>query len=49
MVEIDGSEFVVLTQEMAAVRFRELQRRIGSLERYQDGITRALDLLFLGF
>jgi toxin CcdB len=49
VVEIDGREFVVRTQNLAAVHVRELRRRVGSLVEYQDDIKRALDLLFLGF
>ena len=49
VVEIQGTQFAILMQEMAAVRLRELQRRIDSLQEYQDEIKRALDLVFYGF
>ncbi len=49
LIEIDGVEFVVLTQEMAAIPVRDLQNRIGSLAEYQDEIKRAIDILFFGF
>ena len=48
VVQVEGAEFVVLMQEMAAVPTRELQRRIGSLGAYQDSIKRALDIVFFG-
>jgi len=49
LVEIGGAEFVLLTQELAAIPKRELRHRVGSLAAYQDQIRRALDILFFGF
>lgn len=48
VVEIQGAEFVILMQELAAVPVRELQSRAGTLGHYQDDIKRAMDLLFFG-
>ena len=49
LVEVNGTEFVILTPELAAVPARELRNRVASLASYQDAIKRALDILFLGF
>jgi toxin CcdB len=49
VVEVNGAEFLILTQELAAIPARELRSRVASLAAYQDAIKRALDILFLGF
>ena len=47
--DIDGVPHVMLTQAIASVPARELRRSIASLDQQRDQITRALDVLFLGF
>jgi toxin CcdB len=49
VVEVNGAEFLILTQELAAIPARELRSRVASLAAYKDAIKRALDILFLGF
>lgn len=49
LVRLDGRELVVMIPLLASVPVRELQRPVGSLVSDQDGIKRALDVLFLGF
>jgi toxin CcdB len=49
IVRIDDMDYVVLTQELAAVPRSSLRRPIGSLAEWRDEITRALDVLFIGF
>jgi toxin CcdB len=49
VVQIDDQEYVVMTQELAAVRRSQLRRRVGSLVDHRDAITRALDVLLVGF
>ncbi len=46
---IEGREFVMATQYMAAVPEGELRSAVGSLADKQDEIAAALDMLFLGF
>ena len=46
---IEGSEYVMVTQFMAAVPVRELGRPAGSLGHAFERIRAALDLLFDGF
>jgi toxin CcdB len=48
VVDVDGTSFVVLMPEMAAVPTRVLQTRIGSLIKDHDAVKRALDILFFG-
>jgi hypothetical protein len=40
---------VLMTQELASIQKRYLQRPIASLADHRDDITRALDMLFTGF
>lgn len=47
--DIEGAPHVLLTQALASVPARELRRRVGFLAREGDAITRALDILFLGY
>ena len=49
VVRIDDQDFVVVTQELSAVRRSELRRKVGSLADRRDEITRALDILLVGF
>ncbi|KAB7628227.1 CcdB family protein [Alkalilimnicola sp. S0819] len=46
---IQGREFVMATQYMAAVPGGELRSGVGSLAEEQGEISAALDMLFLGF
>nr|WP_321985132.1 CcdB family protein [uncultured Lichenicoccus sp.] len=49
MFEIEGTRHVLVTQALAAVSGRELKPAVGLLDAGHDSITRALDLLFVGF
>jgi toxin CcdB len=49
IVEIDGRRHVLLTQAIAAIPRRELRPAIASLATYRDSITRARDILLIGF
>lgn len=46
---IEGLEFVMATQYMAAVPEGELRSGVGNLAERQEEISAALDMLFLGF
>ena len=48
MASIDGEDFVLLTQQLAAVPLGTLGARVGNLESMRDEIVRALDFLFSG-
>jgi len=47
--DVDGAEFVMVTQFASAVRIGELGKPIGTLEPHFAEITAALDMLFQGF
>lgn len=47
--QIDGQEYVMVTQFMSAVSARELARQVGNLSACQDQIVAAVDLLLQGF
>jgi toxin CcdB len=47
--DIDGTPHVLLTQAIASIPARELRRPVASLGPQRDAITRALDILFLGY
>lgn len=47
--DIEGTPHVLLTQAIASVPARDLRRPVASLARERDVITRALDILFLGY
>ena len=49
IVRIDDKEFILVTQQLSAVPRSILRRRVGSLAEWRDDITRALDLLLIGF
>lgn len=49
VVRLDDEDFVMMTQELAAVPCRDLRRKVGSLFDRRDDITRALDVLLTGF
>jgi toxin CcdB len=46
---IDGREYVMLTQQVAAVPAAALGAPIASIQEHDDTITKALDMLFQGF
>ena len=46
---IEGQSHVLVTQAIASVPLRELKMPIASLVEHHDQITRALDILLLGF
>lgn len=48
-VEIEGEQFVVITQELVTVRASALGTVRGSIAQHRDAIIAALDLLFVGF
>jgi toxin CcdB len=48
-VEVDGQPFVLVAQELVAVRKSVLGDARGSISRERDAIIAALDLLFTGF
>jgi toxin CcdB len=48
-VVVDGKEFVIMTQELVAVRKNVLGPGRGTLTHERDQIIAALDLLFTGF
>lgn len=47
--DIDGKPYVLITQALASIPARELKRPVGSLTPHYDDITRALDILLIGF
>ena len=49
VVRVDDEDYVVMTQEVSAVPRFSLRRKIGSLADRRDEITRALDVLLIGF
>jgi toxin CcdB len=48
LVTHDDCDYVVMMQLVGVLPSRQLGRPVGSLARYRDGITRALDFLFFG-
>lgn len=49
VVTLDGEQFVLIIQSMAAVRASALGPAAGDLSDHQDEITRAVDMVFQGF
>lgn len=49
IVEIDGAQWIVRVQELAAVPGTELRDSVGSLADHRDELKRALDILIDGF
>lgn len=47
--EIRGARHVLVTQAIASIPGRELRRPVASLAGHHDSITRALDLLLVGY
>lgn len=48
IVSVDGKEWIVRVQELAAVPGAQLQERVGSLQEDRDRLKRALDILIDG-
>ncbi len=46
---LQGEKYVLLTQALASVPLKELGKAMGSLDAHHDEITKALDLLLIGF
>jgi toxin CcdB len=47
--DIQGGRYVLVTQAIASIPLRELKPAMASLAAERDAITRALDVLTLGF
>lgn len=47
-VEVEGTMWIVRTQELAAVPGAELRTPVGSLLEHRDALKRALDILIEG-
>lgn len=47
--EIEGHRCVMVTQAIATIPIRELQRPVGTMTAQHDAITPALDIRLLGF
>jgi toxin CcdB len=47
--EVDGEPRVMVTQAIGSIPAKELRRRIASADSHHDAVTRALDILLLGF
>jgi toxin CcdB len=47
--DVDGVSHVMLTQALASIPARELKRAVTSLDSEHDQVTRALDVLLLGY
>ena len=48
-MRVDDEYYVVMTQELSAVPRFSLRRKAGSLVGWRDELTRALDVLLIGF
>ncbi|WP_201863937.1 CcdB family protein [Microvirga soli] len=49
LIRVKGTDYLLLSYQLASIPVRELQRPVGSLSADQDGIKRALGILFFGF
>ncbi|GAJ30798.1 CcdB family protein [Acidomonas methanolica] len=49
IIEIQDVPHVFLTQALASIPVSELRKPICSIDTHHDSITRALDVLFVGF
>ncbi len=49
IVTIDSREYVVMTQELAAIPAKLLDKPVGSLASERSAIINAIDMLFTGF
>ena len=48
LVSHEGQEYVVMMRLMGVLPARHIRQSVGSVARYRDDITRALDWLFFG-
>ena len=48
VIHLNGTEWIVRVQELAAVPGSELRERVGTLEEHRDALKRALNFLFDG-
>jgi toxin CcdB len=48
-VTVDGQRLVVMTQELAAIKRRQLKAPVANLSPQREEILAALDFLFTGF
>lgn len=48
IVDLGGQDWIVRTQEMAAIPGSELHERVGSLAEHRDVLKRAIDILIDG-
>lgn len=48
-VTVDGQRLVVMTQELAAIKRRQLKPPVANLSAQREEILAALDFLFTGF
>jgi len=48
LVSHDGRDYVVMMRLVGVLPARQLRQPVGSIARYRDDITRALDWLFFG-
>ena len=49
VIEMCGKRYVILSQAIASIPARELKRAVTSLAEHHDQITRALNILLVGF
>lgn len=49
MVSMDGTQYLLLTQELAAIHRRQLKPCLGNLSAYRNDIITAIDFLFTGY
>jgi toxin CcdB len=49
VLTLQGERYVLLTQALATVPLKELEKTTGSLDSHHDEIAKALDLLLTGF
>jgi len=47
--DIAGVPHVMLTHALASILARELRYQVASLDRHHEAVTRALDILLLGY
>lgn len=48
VVDLDGDEYVVQLDRMAAVETREIGRACGSLDKFEQSVKNGIDLLLFG-
>ncbi len=48
-VTVDGQRLIVMTQELAAIKRKQLKAPVANLSAHREEILAALDFLFTGF